>query len=290
MVATRKLQARLAALWSVPVYLPYLQPPLTDKVVARAEAKLGVRLPSAYIAALRVQNGGYVRFSQHPRGDAPVDCIWGIGPRFPSVLKHDWDDIKSYMAEEGIRRPRDIDGLIPFCGDGHVHYCFDYRQGGRRREPRISYIDVETFDTDKSVAPDFGTFLVQLRAEKRDAIAIVTRDPIAKVVAAVEKASRVTLEDQGDQDGGYRMFRAALPKKTWAWVEANTTRRGFVRRADPEYGRLKNKLTEDIDRFSEHADCGYFLHFSEPASPAAQRFVRALAKLPYPTRAVELDS
>lgn len=275
----------------MPVYLPYLQPALTDKAITRAEAKLGVRLPSAYIAALRVQNGGYVRLSEHPRGDAPVDCISGIGPRFPSLLKHDWGDIKSYMAEEGIRRPRDIDGLIPFCGDGHVHYCFDYRKGGRRREPRISYIDVETFDTDRVVAPDFGTFVMQLRpAEKRSAFALVTRGPATKVAAEVSRVTRVRFEDTGDQDGGYRIFRAALPKKTWAWLEANTTRRGFVRRADPDYARLASKMTEEVDRFPEHSDAGYFLHFSEPGSIAAQRVARALATLPYPTRAVELNT
>ena len=34
---------------------------------------------------------------------------------------------------------------------------------GRKREPRIAYIDVETFNVDLVVAPDFGTFLGELR-------------------------------------------------------------------------------------------------------------------------------
>src|SRR5258708_37089151 len=99
--------------WRVPVYLPYLQPPLTDMAVAEAEGRLGVRLPLAYVAALRVQNGGYLRRTSHPSGYAPVDCLAGIGPRFPSLLERDWSEVKQYMHDESITTPARIDELIP---------------------------------------------------------------------------------------------------------------------------------------------------------------------------------
>lgn len=132
-----------ARLWRVPVYLPYLQPPLTDAMVREAESQMGVKLPRAYVAALRIQNGGYLRTTLHPTDRAPVDRIAGIGPRFPSLLRRDWDDVKAHMAENGFVTPTGLDDLVPFCGDGHYHYCFDYRQTGRREEPRVTYIDVE---------------------------------------------------------------------------------------------------------------------------------------------------
>src|SRR5215470_4526552 len=101
-------------LWSVPAFVSYLQPPLTDQVLKEAEEQLGVWLPRAYVAALRVQNGGYLRLTNHPTGLAPVGLINGIGPRFPSILRHDWTDEKEYMAEEGIGTPEQIDDLLPF--------------------------------------------------------------------------------------------------------------------------------------------------------------------------------
>ena len=97
-------------LWSVPAYL---QPPLTDAIIADAEVRLGVRLPRAYLAALRIQNGGYLRARSHPAVPAPVDHVAGIGPRFPSILRHNWSEIKEYMAEERITTPERIDDLLP---------------------------------------------------------------------------------------------------------------------------------------------------------------------------------
>ena len=42
-----------ADLWRVPVYLPYLQPALTERAIASAEKKLAVKLPGAYLELLR---------------------------------------------------------------------------------------------------------------------------------------------------------------------------------------------------------------------------------------------
>ncbi|MGZ6095687.1 MAG: SMI1/KNR4 family protein [Polyangiales bacterium] len=143
------------SLWRVPVYLPYLQPPLGDAELAAAEKELGVRLPASYVELLREQNGGHLRMTNHPSGHAPVSCISGIGPNYPSILGRDWDDVKEEMAEAGETKPKDIDGLIPFCGDGHYFYCFDYRAHGA--EQRVTYIDVETLGVDEELAPDFAT-------------------------------------------------------------------------------------------------------------------------------------
>lgn len=41
-------------IWRVPAYLPYLQPPLTEQALSRAEAEIGFKLPKEYIELLRI--------------------------------------------------------------------------------------------------------------------------------------------------------------------------------------------------------------------------------------------
>ena len=280
-----------ARLWRVPVYLPYLQPPLTDAMVREAESEMGVKLPRAYIAALRIQNGGYLRTSAHPDDRAPVDCLAGIGPRFPSVLRHDWADVKAHMAENGFVTPTRIDDLVPFCGDGHFHYCFDYRKAGRRDEPSVSYVDVECFDVDEVLAPDFGTFLATLRpSAPAKAFGLRTQERVEAIASALSTATGFEFEDQGDQDFGYRVFRARLPGKTqWAWLSANQVRRGFVRKNDREYKKLGTLFPELVDRHPEHADFGYFLTLSDFDSPSGKSIARGLEALRFPCQEIELE-
>ncbi len=44
----------------------YTGPPLTDAMVAEAEAKLGYQLPQAFLELLRIKNGGSPRRQCHP--------------------------------------------------------------------------------------------------------------------------------------------------------------------------------------------------------------------------------
>lgn len=278
-------------LFEIPVYLPYLQPKLTPRAIEKAEAQLGVKLPAAYLAALRVQNGGYLRLSDH-RSDLPlVDCLAGIGPRFPSILRHDWEDLKAFMRENKIKKPRRIDDLIPFCGDGHYHYCFDYRKRGRESEPCVTYIDVECFDVDKVLAPDFLTFLHELRAEQEPAYGISTSQPIEAVAAALADASGCPFEDQGDQWHGYRTFYFDLPvpdDKQGAWLTPNRVKRGFVRQDDPEYAKLAARMPGFALRYPEHAECDYFIS-TKVDTEAWRGFTRVLSSLPYESRAIVLE-
>lgn len=278
-----------ADLWRVPVYLPYLQPKLTERAIVSAENKLGVKLPRAYLDLLRIQNGGYLRLTSISPNLAPVDCIAGIGPRFPSILEKDWDDVKAYMSEQGIRKPARIDALVPFCGDGHFHYCLDYRTSGPRGEPKVTYIDVESFDTDKVVAPSFDAFLRKLRPSGITvAIGIETTAKMGTVAASISKAGRYPFEAQGDQDHGYQVFRAKLPgDSNWAFVTPNVVRRGFVRRSEAKDVKVRDKLTDQVERFPEHPDCNYFVT-ADFGTAAGRKLSRAIEKLSYPSRRVRL--
>jgi hypothetical protein len=277
-------------LWRIPVYLPYVQSPLTDRAIRSAEKRLGVRLPKAYLDALRLQNGGYLRRFEHPSGRAPVDALAGIGPRYPSLLERDWAPYKEHMREQGITTPTRIDDLIAFCGDGHYFYCLDYRKCGRRGEPRVTYIDVECFNVDEVVAPNFSSFLRTLKAPPSTAIGLLTAAAAKRVATALSVATGIELVDLGDRDHGYRQFRASLRGKGgWVWLSANRARRGFVRRGEKDYAKLRRRMPEIVERYPEHAECGYFLELSDPTSKAARAVIARLAKLPFGHRSVVLE-
>ena len=52
----------LANIWRRPIYLPYLQDPLTPEALRAAEKELGHALPRELAMMLSVQNGGYLRY------------------------------------------------------------------------------------------------------------------------------------------------------------------------------------------------------------------------------------
>jgi SMI1-KNR4 cell-wall len=148
--------------WSEIITSLYTSESLTDEMIDKAEAELGVKLPVAYIALLRTQNGGYINFEGYP---APpdsgqtlimVDHIMGIGAEM-DILDSKWLCIEWHMPEQ----------LVLLSGDGHWWVALDYRECGTSDEPPIVYIDNESAtpvnpDKDYSewqIAPDFATFL-----------------------------------------------------------------------------------------------------------------------------------
>ena len=134
-------------------------PPLTDAMVARAEATLHSRLPPAYVAILRERNGGVpVRRcfrTTTPTSWAPdhieISTLLGIG--FEEGL--DGALGSAYRVQEWGYP--DI-GLV-ICdtpSGGHDTVMLDYSKCGPQGEPRVVYVD-----EDRSVvllAPDFSTF------------------------------------------------------------------------------------------------------------------------------------
>jgi hypothetical protein len=111
----------LNRIWSVPAYLPFVKPKLTDGAVRDAEQTLGVVLPAAYLELLRAQNGGSIRYRLE---GVPHREIYGIGPGYPSLLNVAWDEVREHVAFN-------LDGLIPFDGDGHWYLCLDYRKDSK---------------------------------------------------------------------------------------------------------------------------------------------------------------
>jgi SMI1-KNR4 cell-wall len=222
------MSATLETIWSVPVYLPYLQPALTDRLAKDAEATVGHRLPSAYLDILRVQNGGYIRYM------LPEMChsqIYGIGPHFPSITHFDWDDDREYVSFE-------LDGLVPFDGDGHWHLCLDYRSG--KTDPSITYIDVEC-DRESSIASDFSDYLRHLVLDvDQHAFVLPSVTDIEDVKSRLSRVMNITFEAPSSWAHGYPTHRAKCSDSDpeWISISPNLVPRGFVRQDDRRYEEL----------------------------------------------------
>lgn len=70
------------------------------------------------------------------------------------------------MREQGHKTPARIDELVPFCGDGHYHHCFDYRKVGRSRASRSSTSSA-SMSTKSSPPTSPRSFISCARASRR---------------------------------------------------------------------------------------------------------------------------
>ena len=226
-------------IWKVPAYLPYIQPALTDEAVAQAENQIGHNLPTELLDLLKVQNGGYIRYS-HP--DLPQEKIAGIGPHFPSLTRFDWDNAREYVSYS-------LDGLVPIDGDGHWHVCLDYRGGGL---PSVTFADVEC-DEEAGIAESFEDYLSQLRVRIDDELVLEGAD--LEVVAEVLSASLgVAFGATETRAHGYAVKSAHVQNPgslESIWLSPNLVARGFVRPEDRRYAELKDLLPGQSPRHPE---------------------------------------
>jgi len=236
-------------IWRVPVYLPYLQPPLNDEAVAAAEAAIGYKLPSEYVWLLRKQNGGYIRYALP---ENVHNMIAGIGPHFPSLTGFDWDDCANPVSFP-------LDGLVPFDGDGHWYLCLDYRKNSAA--PAITIADIEC-DEETHVAESFAAYLGLLEIGGENEYVLEAVGDIEKVKADLSAQLGVAFDTSDAWAHGYAVHRARLGPKEgpeWVWLSPNTVPRGFVRKDDRRYAELKDLLPGSAERFPDLPPGSYLL-------------------------------
>lgn len=229
------MTVRIETLWQVPAYLPYLQPPLTDAMVAEAERQLGYPLPKTLLALLRRQNGGYIRYGLRDLGHS---LIYGIGPHYPSLTGFDWDEVREEVSFE-------LDGLIPFDGDGHWHLCLDYRGG--RIDPAVTHIEIDD-DQALPIADSFDDYLQRLELETDDREFVLSNvaDRHAMLNALAARLG-VAFDPPDSWAHGYPVIRAAIGNPDdheWIWIAPNLVPRGFARakeRCGKEYEHLRHE-------------------------------------------------
>jgi hypothetical protein len=134
-------------------------------MVEDAEHALGVRLPAAYLALLREQNGGLLRKC---RFETPFPTSWA-------------DDHLEVEVILGVGGPRGIDAVVggsrylieewqyPTIGvvfavcpsGGHDTVMLDYTRPSADGEPTVAYIDEDRVP--RTIAASFDDFVSRLR-------------------------------------------------------------------------------------------------------------------------------
>lgn len=141
----------------------YSGPPVNADMVRAAEARIGFRLPRAYLELLHERNGG-----------VPIRRC------FPTVVRTSWaEDHIEISGLLGIGTERGIDGKLgsayliqewdyPNIGivicdtpsGGHDTVMLDYRECGPEGEPQVVYVDEDR--TILTLAANFDEFADRL--------------------------------------------------------------------------------------------------------------------------------
>ena len=163
----------LATFWEESAYATesYVDPHSpTEEVISELETALGYKIPKAYLALARFQNGGCPRNTCH-RIEAPrswaddhvaITGILSIGYAKSCSLGGAFGS-RFYMAEWGYPN---IGIYFADCPSaGHDMLCLDYRDCGVDGEPRVVHVDQESDYAVTVVASDFESFIRGLEHE-----------------------------------------------------------------------------------------------------------------------------
>jgi hypothetical protein len=149
----------------------YVDDPLTRGKVEFVERTLGYRLPAAYIALMKSQNGGIPKRTNHRTAERTswaedhiaITGIYGIGNAKPCSLcgqsgNQLWLDEWEYPP---------IGVYFADCpSGGHDMLCLDYRECGPEGEPAVVHVDQESDFKITLVAKNFETFIRGLQGDE----------------------------------------------------------------------------------------------------------------------------
>jgi hypothetical protein len=239
-------------IWKIPAYLPYIQPALTNEIIRDAEERIGYKLPSEYLDLLKEQNGGYIRFTLP---ESLHRCIAGIGPYYPNILDSNLEDGQEYVDFE-------LQGLVPFDGDGHWNLCLDYRQD--TQHPSVSYIDVEC-NHQSLVANSFENYLNRLfRNIDEEKLVIPAANKLEHLLEALCRRFNYNMEEPDDFAYGYPNYRIICSQdednNDWLSVSPNLVKQGFVRENDERYEELKHLMKNTALRYPELPREAFLVH------------------------------
>jgi hypothetical protein len=242
-------EIEVKTIWQAPAYLPYIHLDLTEEIIYNAEKKIGYKLPIEFLNLLKVQNGGYIRYTIE---GTLHHQIYGIGNNFPSITDVDWTDYDGVVNFE-------LDGLIPFDGDGHWHICFDYRKN--KIEPEITFIDTEC-DTEKSIAKSFKEYLGLLKIEAENEFVIETNLTLEETIKEISKILKIEFDEPEFYNYGYSIYRGKF-NESWIWISPNKVPNGFVREDHERFNELKSKIFKTALRYPEISEDFLFISVSD---------------------------
>ncbi len=228
----------LDKIWTFPKYLPFVQPELTDAMLQDAENKLGYKLPSEFVQISRIQNGGYIAYSL---ANSPHTMIYGIGPKFPSLTDFDWAEDQEYVSFQ-------LDGLIPFDGDGHWHLCLDYRNSPN--VPQVTFIDIES-NQSSVIAENFNAYLKLLERQFHQKFMMNYSETIHENLTIIKDLLNIQFESANSWAHGYPIYRAKFNNDAYIWVSPNKVPIGFIRENEKGYKQLKSQMEIMVSQYPE---------------------------------------
>lgn len=142
----------------------YVEKPLTDATLRAAESELGVKLPAAYVALMRHQNGGIPKRTCFPSEEptswaedhVAITGIMGIGREKPYSLL---GQLGSRFMQREWGYPEFGICICDCPSAGHDMIMLDYRACGPDGEPSVIHVDQERDFAVTPLAPDFETFI-----------------------------------------------------------------------------------------------------------------------------------
>lgn len=149
----------------------YVDDPLTSEKVALVEKRLGHKLPAAYVALMKTQNGGFPKRTNHRTKTSTswasdhiaITGIFSIGDAKPCSLCGDRGS--QFWVDEWEYPP--IGVYFADCPSaGHDMLCLDYRECGPQGEPSVVHVDQEFDYNITFVAPTFEDFIVGLEDDE----------------------------------------------------------------------------------------------------------------------------
>jgi hypothetical protein len=183
----------------------------------------------------------------------PHQVIAGIGPYFPSLTEFDW--LKEYEGAVSF----ELDGLIPFDGDGHWNICFDYRK--EKTEPEITYIDTET-DYEVKIANSFKDYLDLLFLKADGQYVILQNVSLANTIERISVLAGIHFEEPDTFAQGYPIYRGKF-NNAWVWISPNKAPKGFVRSNEDRYEELKHWMELSSLRYPELLEYDLLINCSE---------------------------
>jgi len=142
----------------------YVDDPLTVEKVTSVESSLGYRLPAAYVALAKSQNGGIPKKSSHrtrtrtswAEDHIGISGIYSIGGTKPCSLLGAFGS--AFWCAEWGYPPIGI--YFADCPSaGHDMLCLDYSACGPTGEPSVVHVDQELDYTITHVADSFESFI-----------------------------------------------------------------------------------------------------------------------------------
>lgn len=148
----------------------YVDTPLTDRKLAEIEEALGFKLPAAYVALSKIQNGGIPTRTNHRTGEptswaddhVAISGIYSIGRSKANSLCGEF--ASQFWIDEWGYPPVGV--YFADCPSaGHDMLCLDYRECGPTGEPAVVHVDQECDYKITPVAPNFESFIRGLESD-----------------------------------------------------------------------------------------------------------------------------